>query len=228
METLAIISQKGGSGKTTLAVHMAVCAAMRGHKVALIDIDFDQGSAFDWNESREPARKFDAKKAEAAELPGLLQKAEAAGIGFTIIDTAPHTDKEATAAAKLADFVLIPCRPSRFDLRAMARTIVALQSTKTPRAIVINGAPHGFRLIEEARAALAKSGLTVLPEVVHQWAPLSHAVTGGLSIHEYEPGGLAAGEIEKLYAAVAGFLDLQDVQAAAEMPGAEAVLQDNA
>jgi chromosome partitioning protein len=67
METLAIISQKGGSGKTTLAVHMAVCAAMRGHKVALIDIDFDQGSAFDWNESREPARKFDAKKAEAAD-----------------------------------------------------------------------------------------------------------------------------------------------------------------
>ena len=223
METLAIIAQKGGSGKTTLAVHMAVCAAMQGHKVALIDIDTDQGSAFDWNESRAPERKFDAKKTTAAELPGLLQKAQAAGIGLTIIDTAPHTDKEATAAAKLADFVLIPCRPSRFDLRAVAHTIVAVRATKAPCAIIINAAPHGFRLIEEAREALAKSGVTVLANVVHQWAALSHAVTGGLSIHEYEPGSLAADEIEQLYQAITKFLDL-----APDRPQAAAVLQDNA
>src|SRR5271169_1172535 len=122
MDTLAIISQKGGSGKTTLTVHLAVCAAMHHHKTAIIDID-PQGSAYDWNESREPGRKFDAVKANAAQLPGLLQKAEAAGVEFATIDTAPHTDKEAAAAAKLADFVLIPCRPARFDLKAIASTL---------------------------------------------------------------------------------------------------------
>jgi chromosome partitioning protein len=223
VETLAIIAQKGGAGKTTLAVHMAVCAAMQGHKVGLIDIDHDQASAFDWNQSRQPSRKFDTTRAEAAELPDLLRKAEAAGIGLTIIDTAPHTDKEATAAAKLADFVLIPCRPSRFDLRAMAKTLIAVRATKAPCAIVINAAPHGFRLIEEARAALEKTGVMILPRVVHHWAALDRAVTGGLSIHEYEPGSTAALEIEALYGAVADYLDLAPVGA-----DAGAVLQDSA
>jgi chromosome partitioning protein len=208
METLAIISQKGGSGKTTLTVHLAVCAAMHQHKTALIDID-PQGSAYDWNESREAGRKFDAVKADAAQLSGLLQKAEAAGIDVAIIDTAPHTDKEAAAAAALADFVLIPCRPARFDLKAIASTLATLQTVKTPRAVVINAAPHGFRLADEARTALAQLGVTVLPDTVHQFAALSHAVIDGRSVHEYDPDGQAASEIEKLYDAVAGFLDLR-------------------
>lgn len=208
METLAIISQKGGSGKTTLTVHMAVCAAMHGHKVAVIDCDTDQGSAFDWNESREADRKFDAVRASAIELPGLLKKAEAAGINLAIIDTAPHTNKEAVEAAKLADFVLIPCRPARFDLRAMASTLVVVRDTKTPCGVVINAAPHGYRLAEEARSALAQSGVLVLPGVVHQFASLSHAVIDGRSVHEYAPESDAADEIEKIYESVAAFLDL--------------------
>jgi chromosome partitioning protein len=208
LETLAIIAQKGGSGKTTLTVHLAVCAALHGHKVALIDLDFDQGSTYDWNESRPADRKFDAVKATAAELPGLLAKCEAAGIDLAIVDTAPHTSKEATAAAQLADFVLIPCRPARFDLRAMASTLVAVQATKTPCAVVINAAPHGFRLAEEARASLKQTGVNVLPNIIHQYAALSHAVNGGESVHEYEPDGEPAAEIEKVFVAVAEFLGL--------------------
>src|ERR1700720_3452811 len=99
METLAIISQKGGSGKSTLAVHMAVCAAMHGHRVALIDID-PQGSVYDWNESREPGRKFDARRAAAGEVPELLRKAEAAGVNLAIVDTAPHTSRETAPVAQ--------------------------------------------------------------------------------------------------------------------------------
>jgi chromosome partitioning protein len=210
METLALIAQKGGCGKSTLAVHMAVCAAMYGQRVAIIDVD-PQGSAFDWNEIREPGRKFDAIKATVAELPGLLQKAEAAGTGLAIIDTAPHTNKDPPAVAQLADFVLIPARPAFFDLKAMAATVIALHMTKTPRAVVINAAPHGWRLVAEARANLEKAGVTVLPEAIHQYAALGHAVTGGMSIHEYEPDSPAAAEIEALYKAIAGFLDLRMV-----------------
>ena len=216
METLALIAQKGGCGKSTLAVHMAVCAAMYGQRVAIIDVD-PQGSAFDWNEIREPGRKFDAIKATVAELPGLLRKAEAAGTSLAIIDTAPHTNKDPPAIAQLADFVLIPARPAFFDLKAMAATVMALHTTKTPRAVVINAAPHGFRLVEEARASLEKAGVTVLPDPIHQYAALGHAVTGGMSIHEYAPDSPAAAEIERLYKAVAGFLNLP---AALPKPGA--------
>src|SRR5215212_8532950 len=107
METLAVIAQKGGSGKTTLTVHMAVCAVQRGFRVAIIDLD-PQASVFDWNQSRADGRKFDAIKATAAELPDLLAKCQAAGLDLVIVDTAPHTNQEATAAAQLADFILIP------------------------------------------------------------------------------------------------------------------------
>jgi chromosome partitioning protein len=207
METLALIAQKGGCGKSTLAVHMAVCAAMYGQRVALIDLD-PQGSAFAWNEIRQPGRKFDAIHATASELPGLLQKAEAAGTDFAIIDTAPHTNKDPPAVAQLADFVLIPARPAFFDLKAMAATVIALHMTKTPRAVVINAAPHGWRLVAEARDSLEKAGVTVLPQPIHQYAALGHAVTGGMSIHEYEPDSPAATEIEGLYKALAGYLGL--------------------
>jgi chromosome partitioning protein len=203
MKTLAIISQKGGSGKTTLAVHMAVCAARHGQDTALIDID-EQGTLHDWNESRETGRKFEAAKAKAAQLPELLQKAVAAGIDLTIIDTAPHSHADAAIAAQLADFVLIPCRPARFDLKAIASTIVMVRAAKKPHAVIINAAPHGFRLVEEARAALAQLGVTVLPDVVHQFAALSHAVIDGRSVHEYEPEGPAAAEIDKLYNHITG------------------------
>jgi chromosome partitioning protein len=183
MKTLAIISQKGGSGKTTLAVHMAYCAATHDRRVAIIDLD-PQGSAFDWNESRKPDREFDATKATARELAGKLKDAERAGIDLAIIDTAPHVAADAAVAAQLASFVLVPCRPARFDLRAVASTLDMLESAKRPHAVVINVAPHGFRLVEEARAVLAKS---------------SRAVIDGSAVHEYDPDGPAAAEIEAVY-----------------------------
>lgn len=197
MKTLAILAQKGGSGKTTVAVHMAVCAAQRKLKTAIIDID-PQGSAFQWNQSRPDGMKLDAVKAEANQLAGLLQKAKAGGIDLAIIDTAPHSNDAAAIAARLADLALIPCRPARFDLDAIASTLDIAKAANTPAAVVINAAPRG-RLAEEARAALMRQGVTVLETVLHQRAAYSHAVIDGRSVHEYEPGGAAAGEIEELY-----------------------------
>lgn len=209
MNTLAIIAQKGGAGKTTLTVHFAVCAALHGLKVAIIDLD-PQGSAFNWNESRPAAQRFSAIKGDAATLPALLQKAEVAGIDLTIIDTAPHSDHVAAAAAKLADFALLPCRPQRWDLEAMESTLAILQLTKTPLAVVMNAAPQGFRLVEEARAALLSNfGVNVVPNVIHQAAALSHAVFDGRSVHEFDPDSRSTEEIEALYKAVAGFMDIK-------------------
>jgi chromosome partitioning protein len=197
MKTLAIIAQKGGSGKTTLAVHMAVCATRREINTALIDID-PQASAYKWNESRPDERKLEATKADAGQIPAFLKQAKAGGIDLVIIDTAPHSDQAAAIAAQLADFVLIPCRPARFDLDAIASTVQIAKVTKTPAAVVINAAPRG-KLAEEARAALEQQGITVIEPVLHHRAAYSHAVIDGRSVHEYEPDGKAAAEIDELY-----------------------------
>jgi len=197
MKTLAIIAQKGGSGKTTLAVHMAVCATLRNLHTALIDID-PQASAYKWNLSRPDELKLDATKADVGQIPAFLKQAKAGGIDLVIIDTAPHSDSTAAIAAQLADFVLIPCRPARFDLDAIASTAQIAKVAKTPAAVVINAAPRG-RLAEEARAALEQQGVTVLDCVIHQRAANSHAVIDGRSVHEYEPEGKAAAEIDELY-----------------------------
>lgn len=200
MKTLAIVAQKGGSGKTTLAVHMAVCAHRQNIRTALIDLD-PQGSAHDWNESREGEDKFDAVRAHSGQLATLLKQAKIDGADLVIVDTAPHSDSAAAIVAQLSDFILMPCRPARFDLKAIGSTAQIAKLARTPAVVVINAAPRG-RLANEARAVLEQQGITVIDPVLQQRAAYSHAVIDGHSVHEYEPNGKAAEEIDALFACV--------------------------
>lgn len=198
MKTLAIISQKGGSGKTTIAVHMAVCAVRQGYRTAIIDVD-PQGSAFDWYLSRDAQNELAAIQAQADQLAVLLKQAETGKADFVIIDTAPHSNSAAAIVAQLADYILMPCRPSRFDLKAIGSTASIAKLAKTPAAAVINAAPRG-KLAEEAKEALQQQRIEVLGPVLQQRAAYTHAVIDGRSVHEYEPDGKAATEIDELFA----------------------------
>ena len=198
MKTLAINAQKGGSGKTTIAVHLAVCATQHDIHTALIDID-PQASAFKWNESRDEARKLDAIKATPAQLAGLLGQAKKAKAGLVVIDTAPHSDSAAAIAAQLADFVLIPCRPARFDLDAIASTVEIARLAKTPAAVLLNAVPPRGSIGEEARETLSRQNIPVIDVLTFQRAAYTHAVIDGRSVHEYEPDGKAAAEVDALF-----------------------------
>lgn len=197
VKTLALISQKGGSGKTTLAVHIAVCAVKAGKYVALFDLD-PQGSAADWHETRGRSDELAAVKASPKALPALLEKVKSAGVDLVILDTAPHSNNAAAEAAKHADFVLVPCRPSRFDLKAMPSTFEILKLNNTPAAVVLNVCPRGH-LVDEAAELLQAQGFPVLKERVSQRVAFSHAVIDGLAVHEYEPDGKAAQDITDLF-----------------------------
>ncbi len=161
-----------------------------------------------WNESRPDDRKLDAIKAVPGQLAALLKQAEAGGIDLAIIDTAPHSDSAAAVAARLADFVLIPCRPARFDLDAIASTVQIANLAKTNAAVVINAAPVRGKLADEAKAALNAQGIQTIDPVMMQRAAYSHAVIDGRSVHEYEPGGKAAAEVDELIACVRRTLGL--------------------
>ena len=206
MKTIAIISQKGGSGKTTLAVHLAVCAIKKGKAVVIADLD-PQGSAFDWYNARQSTNELVTIETHAEALPDLLKKAKKAEADLVIIDTAPHSDKAAALAAKVADYILIPCRPARFDFRAIEPTFKIIRLTKTPAAVVINNAPRG-KIAERVKEILKEQGYPVLDLMISQRAAFVNAVFDGRSVHEYEPDGVAAEEIESLYEIISKALRL--------------------
>jgi chromosome partitioning protein len=198
MKIVAIVSQKGGSGKTTLAVHLAVCAERAKKRAAIIDLD-PQASALEWY-SRRAAATPEIVPATPEQLPMLLQQAKDNGADLAIIDTAPHSDRAAAVAANLADVVLIPCRPAAFDVAALGTTLTILKLTKAKdkAAILLNAVPPRGGITDEAEAGLSTLAPLVPVRMYHR-AAYSHAVNDGRSVEEYDPKGKAAQEIRALY-----------------------------
>ena len=198
MKTIAIISQKGGAGKTTVAVHLAVCAVLAGQRSAIIDLD-PQASALEWASRRETGSP-EVIRATPEQLSSLLDQARANGAGIAIIDTAPHSDRAATIAASFADVILVPCRPAAFDVAAIPTTldILKLARAKDRAAILLNAVPPQGRTGDEAVVGLSTLARVVPVRLVHR-AAYSHAVNDGRSVEEFEPNGKAAEEIRGLY-----------------------------
>lgn len=197
MKTIAIVSRKGGAGKTTLAVHLAVAAEIIGKETAIIDLD-PQASAAGWGDSR-AADTPAVVSAQAARLPKVLETAIAAGADLAIIDTAPHSETAALAAIRAADLILIPCRPAILDLRAIGDTIDLVNLAKKTATVVLNAVPPRGALADEAIEAMKGYGVAVAPIRVGQRAAFVHSLTAGQTAQEYEPDGKAAEEIQKLY-----------------------------
>jgi len=197
MKTLAIVSRKGGAGKTTIAVHLAVAAEAHGLATAIFDLD-PQASAALWSDHRGqlvPA----VVPAQAPRLGALLEQARAQDTDFVIIDTAPHADGMASEAAAQADAILIPCRPSSFDLDAVGASVRLARNVGKPAFIVINAAPVQGSETEEMSAAIAAAGVELCPVVLHQRKAFSSRIHEGLTAHEIEPKGKAAAETLGLF-----------------------------
>ncbi|MEM7591763.1 MAG: ParA family partition ATPase [Cyanobacteria bacterium P01_A01_bin.83] len=197
MKTIAIVSRKGGAGKTTLALHLAVAAQIKKKEVAVIDLD-PQASATGWGDSRESETPV-VVSAQAARLPKILETALKEGADLTIIDTAPHSETAALAAIRAADLILIPCRPAILDLRAIGDTIDLVNIAKKTATVILNAVPPRGSLADEAVEAIAEYGLDVAPVSLGNRAAFIHALTAGQTAQEYEPTGKAASEIQQLY-----------------------------
>jgi chromosome partitioning protein len=197
MKIVVLLSQKGGTGKSTIATHLAVCAARQGKAVALFDID-PQASAAKWSDRR-AAEGPPVVRAGAAQLPHLVQQARQQGADIILIDTAGHADASSLHALQLADLVLIPCRPSAADLDAIEDTIALAQRAQRGKAaVVINAAPMRGHLAEDARAAISER-IPVAPVILGHRSAYANAWIDGRSVEEYDPTGKAADEIRALY-----------------------------
>jgi chromosome partitioning protein len=199
MKTVALVAQKGGTGKSMLAIHLAVCASRRGLSVALIELD-QQGTVKEWREVR-ASDDLEVVSAQVKDLPRLLADAKKQRADLVVLDTAGRVDTIAEQVISAADLVLVPCRPFASDVRATPRTITQIKAVrkKDPRAfVVLNSCPIQGTRHKEARAALAPL-LPVAPVELHYYMAFADAQNDGRSVEEYEPNGKAAQEIGLLF-----------------------------
>jgi chromosome partitioning protein len=206
MKIIAIIAQKGGAGKTTLAVHLATAAAKAGYATAIIDLD-PQATAASWGDKR-TADGPEVISGHATRLAALIEAAHANGADFLVLDTAPNADQTASLAARAADLVLIPCRPAAFDLEAIETTLSLTKAVGKPAYVVLNAVPSRSGISDEAAASLAGQGAQVAPHRLGQRAAFSHGVIDGRTAQEFEPQGKAAAEIQALYKWVCRLVDM--------------------
>lgn len=167
-----------------------------------------QGTAEKWAEWRndEPPAVIAAK---AATLGCRLEQARAGGGDLVIIDTPPQAQGEAREAATVADLILIPCRPSAFDLDAIKQTARMAKDSGKPAYVVVNAGPHSGTVIFDDVSAVVKTfGLEIAPHRLTDRAAFRRSARQGRAVMETEPDGKAAEEVGNLYRWLTGVLGI--------------------
>jgi chromosome partitioning protein len=202
MKTLSLIAQKGGTGKTTLSIHLAVQAGLSRLKVLLIDLD-PQASATAWWRRRS-AQFPSLLQGQSEDLEQILSTAQNQRYDLAVIDTAPHNAEGAGVTARLSDYVLIPSRPAILDLDAIGASTELVLRLGAKAEILLNACPPPTRygtpqIVLEARQALVVYGIPVSEVTISQRAAFSHALIDGRAVNEYDGRGKAALELERLW-----------------------------
>jgi chromosome partitioning protein len=197
MHIIAVSSQKGGSGKTTLAGHIAVAADRAGWgKVALVDTD-PQGSLSEWWNARKADTPLFARTV-TARLAADIERMRGFGIDLLIVDTPPAIEATIVEVIRLADLVIIPARPSPHDLRAVGATVELVERLAKPLVFVLNGATPRARITAEAVMALSQHG-TLAPIVIHHRTGFAASMIDGRTVMEIAGDDRSASEIMQLW-----------------------------
>jgi chromosome partitioning protein len=197
VKTLSVISCKGGTGKTTLALHLAVAAQAAGHGVLVADLD-RQRSALDWRRERDEARPS-VEEARPGALFTLQQAAGRLGSDLMIIDTASSREEDTAYAIRSADLCLIPLRPTFLDLKAVVASAQAVLNQCKQGVFVINQAPAGAAFMDDVLRALRPYGIPIAPVRIRERAAYQQGFPAGRTAQEIEPQGPAACEIKALW-----------------------------
>jgi chromosome partitioning protein len=201
MRTIAFVSQKGGSGKSTIASSLAVAAHEMNENVCVIDMD-PQGSLMTWARTR-AADDIEVLASGAARLPALLASLERRGVTLAVLDTPDAEAAASSAAIQAADLNLIPSRLCLFDFWASARTRTALEEIGAKFVFLLNQCPAG------RQAARVKDGVEALEEMGGLISPLilaridyQEAARRGSGVTEFNPCGAAAQEMRDLWQSI--------------------------
>lgn len=210
MRTWSVVSQKGGSGKTTLVLHLAIAAAAEGMAVSVVDLD-PQRSAERWSELREARVKDDelvVVHGTATGLAGMLKAARETGTGLALVDTPPAVDKSMIYAAAAADVVIVPTRSSVMDQFALRETLDYLKQIRalTKTIVVLNAASADKAArAETERLAGNEFGVGLLSVALADHVDLAASLRTGRGVTEAAPRRKAAKAVQEMYAELCAF-----------------------
>ncbi|MDH3659819.1 MAG: ParA family protein [Alphaproteobacteria bacterium] len=206
MQTVAVIGQKGGTGKTTLVTLLAVAAEMAGQVTAAIDVD-PQVSLCKWSDRRQSDSPI-VVDSQPGRLPHALDAARRRGVDLAIIDTAGRAEQATVIAAKASDLVILPFQPSVADLDTLEGTLDLLRlAGGRVRLAVLNRVRAQGQREEEAATWLKGADVPVCPVMLGDRITYQDAYAAGQAPMEYAPGSKASVEGRQLYVVVRRVLD---------------------
>ena len=232
MKTIAVMSLKGGAGKSTLSVHLAAAATAARRRTLLVDMD-PQRSSIDWASER-GAQWPVVVEGRSGALFTTQCAAQRQALDLMVIDTRPSLVMEATEAARMADLCLIVVRPCYFDLKAVGRTVEMISNLRREGMFVLNQAPvrrNGTepRLIRDTVAALSAYRFPIAEVGLRHRAAYQSAMWRGLGAQEAQPDSQAAFEINSLWACLSDRLwpvpDVRPYRGMAQAVEADAPLE---
>jgi chromosome partitioning protein len=199
MKTIALISQKGGVGKTTLAINLAAAAQRDDLQAVIADTD-PQQSTYEWYRGRKEQHPLPYVAQVFPENIGdVIDKSERNGAGLLVVDTSPNSAEDSLAIADRVDLLIVPCAPSFIDLRALKRTEKIIRLSGKPAFAVLNLCPPVGDDADQAEQALIKLGYTVCPHRIVTRAAARRSYAVDQSVFEFEPNGKAATEFSAVY-----------------------------
>jgi chromosome partitioning protein len=204
MNVLVFASRKGGSGKSTLAAHLASYIANASRPTLLIDND-PQGSLSLWHKIRN--QEHLGLKHNVRNLGEALREAKREGYEWVLIDTPPNKSPAVSEAIKHATLVIVPSRPSLFDIAALQDTVQIARELNKPYAAVIDAAPAkrgdaDAPVVADARGALNALKVPVWSGQITHRPELSLSLASGEGAEEYEPTSQGADEMKRLWTAL--------------------------
>lgn len=197
MKKIAVLSQKGGSGKTTIALNLGVAASLNKKKSVIIDID-PQISITQWGDTRKKENPT-VISVQASRLSNTLQVCLDNKVDFVFIDTAPHAEQSALLAARQADLVIIPCKPSIIDIRAIKSTIDICKMAEVKYFVILNQVLSRSNLTQDALDALNELHIPIAPVNIGHRISYINSVTQGQGVMEFDFKGKSFQEVNKLY-----------------------------
>jgi chromosome partitioning protein len=213
MRVVVVASRKGGSGKSTISVHLAVEAGLRGDgPVAAIDAD-PMGSLTGWYDARKAEEPIcvEPKALKRMGLKATLTSLRDSGIRLVIIDTAPSAANDVRDLIAAADLVLVPVIPSPNDFRAIGETLDLIDEANKPALFVVSNAALSAKLTNQAVTLLSQHGTLAAvggePVIIRTRTDFRSSMTDGRTVREIKASSKSAGEIFDLWTAVKARLE---------------------